>query len=162
MVSAEELYQAYGESTGFKNFRGDPMPLWGDLPEMQRAAWDAVADAAAPTVDLDDREMEQIRHAVDYEEHYKAAGVPGHGQILLISKLAQALGLASPTKFPYSVIALRSPEENMTVLEVIHEGDDLSHLDGAYASDEIGFMSREHAENHRDKLAVMFPNVGVS
>lgn len=32
-------YQAYGNVTDFKNFRGDPMPKFGDLPEKIQQAW---------------------------------------------------------------------------------------------------------------------------
>ena len=40
---AEAAYRAYGQTTDFKNFRGDPMPAWPDLPEAIRAAWTAAA-----------------------------------------------------------------------------------------------------------------------
>jgi hypothetical protein len=36
---AQLAYHAYGESTNFKNFQGNPMPAWGDLPERIRVAW---------------------------------------------------------------------------------------------------------------------------
>jgi hypothetical protein len=36
---AQMAYHAYGESTDFKNFQGNPMPIWGALPERIRAAW---------------------------------------------------------------------------------------------------------------------------
>lgn len=44
---ARLAYHAYGDSTGWKNFRGDPMPGWQDLPEATRQAWEAAAQAAA-------------------------------------------------------------------------------------------------------------------
>jgi len=40
---AEGAYSAYGRSTGNKNFRGEEMPKWEDLPESIRAAWSAAA-----------------------------------------------------------------------------------------------------------------------
>jgi hypothetical protein len=40
---ASEGYAAYGVSTGNKNFRGDPMPVWKDLPEPIRVAWQEAA-----------------------------------------------------------------------------------------------------------------------
>lgn len=43
---------------------------------------------------LDTREAAQIQHAVDYAEHYKHAGAPGHGQFILIAKLYRQLEAA--------------------------------------------------------------------
>jgi hypothetical protein len=40
---------------------------------------------------LDHREIEQIRHATAYAASYAAAGVPGHGQFMLIAKLTKML-----------------------------------------------------------------------
>jgi hypothetical protein len=34
-----EAYHRYGQQTEFKNFRGDPMPKWEELPEKIRVAW---------------------------------------------------------------------------------------------------------------------------
>lgn len=42
---AKLAYRAYGSVTGFKNFQGDPMPVWDDLPETIREAWGAAAEA---------------------------------------------------------------------------------------------------------------------
>jgi hypothetical protein len=39
------------------------------------------------------REIAQIEHAKAYASDHADAGVPGHGQFLLIAKLADALGL---------------------------------------------------------------------
>jgi hypothetical protein len=36
---AQGAYQAYGVVVDFLNFRGDPMPEWGDLPVKIKAAW---------------------------------------------------------------------------------------------------------------------------
>lgn len=32
-------YTAYGRVTGFKNFQGNEMPTWNELPENIREAW---------------------------------------------------------------------------------------------------------------------------
>ena len=40
---AESAYKAYGAVTGNKNFRGEPMPEFKDLPETIRTAWEAAA-----------------------------------------------------------------------------------------------------------------------
>lgn len=51
MTTAETLakvaYRAYGETTDFKNFRGEPMPEWNDLGERIQKAWVAAASAVA-------------------------------------------------------------------------------------------------------------------
>lgn len=38
---AKEAYEAYGKFTDNKNFRGEEMPKWEDLPERIRGAWAA-------------------------------------------------------------------------------------------------------------------------
>lgn len=45
MLGGKELYAAYGESTGWKNFQGNAMPDWESLPGGIRQAWGAVAAA---------------------------------------------------------------------------------------------------------------------
>jgi hypothetical protein len=47
---AKAAYDAYGDKTGWKNFRGDPMPKWEDLPEAIREAWRAATDAVVAIV----------------------------------------------------------------------------------------------------------------
>lgn len=32
-------YKAYGDATSWKNFRGDDMPLWENLPENIQSYW---------------------------------------------------------------------------------------------------------------------------
>lgn len=41
---ARDAYMAYGAATGFKNFRGDPMPPWENLGVVIQSAWVAAAD----------------------------------------------------------------------------------------------------------------------
>lgn len=40
---AAHFYDVYCQSSGGKNFRGDPCPAWADLPEAIRTHWTAVA-----------------------------------------------------------------------------------------------------------------------
>lgn len=40
---ARIAYTAYGRVTGFKNFRGEPMPVFDELPETIREAWTKAA-----------------------------------------------------------------------------------------------------------------------
>ncbi|MFI5880788.1 hypothetical protein [Streptomyces sp. NPDC051554] len=42
---AKLAYTVYGDATGNKNFRGDPMPGWDGLAQRTQAAWTAAADA---------------------------------------------------------------------------------------------------------------------
>lgn len=44
-ILAEIGYQAYSASTDNKNFRGEEMPTWADLPSGIKAAWTAAAAA---------------------------------------------------------------------------------------------------------------------
>ncbi len=37
-------YEAYSQSTGNKNYRGEEMPKWEDLPEKIQNAWIAAAE----------------------------------------------------------------------------------------------------------------------
>lgn len=41
---ARIAYTAYGRKTQFKNFMGDPMPSFDDLPATIREAWIAAAN----------------------------------------------------------------------------------------------------------------------
>jgi hypothetical protein len=41
---ARIAYTAYGRVTGFKNFRGEPMPNFDDLPEQIKEAWSKAAN----------------------------------------------------------------------------------------------------------------------
>jgi hypothetical protein len=43
------------------------------------------------TTELDARELAQVQHAQDYAERHASAGAPGHGQFLLIAKMARQL-----------------------------------------------------------------------
>ena len=43
---AQVAYHAYGATTDFKNFRGEPMPAWADLPHTIQRAWCAAVTAA--------------------------------------------------------------------------------------------------------------------
>lgn len=38
-------YTAYGQTTDFKNFQGNPMPAWQDLPDKIQEAWIASVQA---------------------------------------------------------------------------------------------------------------------
>lgn len=44
---AKVAYQAYGDTTGWKNFQGNPMPQWEDLGDMIQAAWVNASQAVA-------------------------------------------------------------------------------------------------------------------
>lgn len=40
---ARIAYTAYGRKTNFKNFRGEPMPMFDELPQQIKDAWIAAA-----------------------------------------------------------------------------------------------------------------------
>ena len=46
--AAKTAYEAYGLSTGNKNFRGEEMPKWEALPDAIRRAWVAAVTAVIP------------------------------------------------------------------------------------------------------------------
>jgi len=48
---AHSAYRAYSWSTGNKNFRGDPMPPWGELPDQIKTAWEAAIRQAGACTD---------------------------------------------------------------------------------------------------------------
>lgn len=43
-------YEAYSKSTGNKNFRGEEMPAYKDLPDNIKEAWRAATQAVAKEV----------------------------------------------------------------------------------------------------------------
>jgi hypothetical protein len=42
--AAQAGYIAYGDSVGWKNYAGLPMPTWAELPERIRQAWMAATE----------------------------------------------------------------------------------------------------------------------
>jgi hypothetical protein len=44
---AQRAYEAYGAVTDFKNFQGNPMPKWEELPAKIQHAWFAAAKQVA-------------------------------------------------------------------------------------------------------------------
>lgn len=44
---AQQLYEAYGDSVGWKNYMGFPMPPWELLSDTVKDGWAAVARKAA-------------------------------------------------------------------------------------------------------------------
>jgi hypothetical protein len=49
-VLAREAYAAYGNSTGWKNFQGNPMPPFDELGDTIQQAWIAAAERIADVV----------------------------------------------------------------------------------------------------------------
>lgn len=48
---AASAYRAYAASTGNKNFRGEPMPAFSDLPQPIKTAWEAAVRQAGICLD---------------------------------------------------------------------------------------------------------------
>jgi hypothetical protein len=52
MMTSEDLaitaYQAYGDAVEWKNFRGEPMPRFDELPDRIRLAWQKACEAVVP------------------------------------------------------------------------------------------------------------------
>ncbi len=51
---AQMAYHAYGNSTNFQNFMGDPMPNWQALPEKIKHAWVAAAKQVIDDIKKDE------------------------------------------------------------------------------------------------------------
>lgn len=47
---AQIAYEAYGDTVGWVNYQGSPMPKWDDLTEIIKDAWQAAAHAAVVEV----------------------------------------------------------------------------------------------------------------
>lgn len=47
---ARLAYAAYGKTTDFKNFQGNPMPEFDNLPEKIKEAWSAACTSVAADV----------------------------------------------------------------------------------------------------------------
>lgn len=58
-MNGEVLYNVYGAAVGFKNFQGNPMPEWADLPDAIKHAWEAVARAKVEWTEGDDEREDQ-------------------------------------------------------------------------------------------------------
>lgn len=52
---AKAAYAAYGEAVDNKNFQGDPMPAWSELPAPIRAAWKLAAESVRGDVEAANR-----------------------------------------------------------------------------------------------------------
>lgn len=44
---AKKGYESYGKKTEWKNFAGNPMPTWDELPNSTKDAWVAAASTIA-------------------------------------------------------------------------------------------------------------------
>jgi len=62
---AASAYRAYAASTGNKNFRGDPMPAFDDLPESIQTAWEAAVRQAGHCLGL------RLGQSLGDEGHWK-------------------------------------------------------------------------------------------
>lgn len=94
---AEVGYSRYYDIRDGKTFDNKPMPKWEELPGVIQAAWVAnatgVLAAFVVGLELDDREMAKIFHALIYKKEFSNAGVSGHSDYLLLAKIAEGLGL---------------------------------------------------------------------
>lgn len=59
---AASAYKAYAASTGGKNFQGNPMPVWHDLPAPIRVAWEAAARQVGECVNNHDMKIPDESH----------------------------------------------------------------------------------------------------
>lgn len=45
ITMAQLAYQAYGQTTGFKNYQGNPMPTWDALGDVIQGTWVSAVNA---------------------------------------------------------------------------------------------------------------------
>jgi hypothetical protein len=55
---AESAYNAYGETTDFKNYQGLPMPKWNELSERIQSAWKAAVNDVMKQLNVRDTETD--------------------------------------------------------------------------------------------------------
>lgn len=93
-------YTVYGMAVGFKNFRGDPMPEWEDLPEAIQKAWGSVAvvglSAGAAEVFhedpvAEDRSLRQKLDALLQVLKHPVSGRTSRERSLAVTKLQEAI-----------------------------------------------------------------------
>lgn len=65
--------------------------------------------------ELDPREQAQIKHALAYAEDHAGAGAPGHGQFILIAKMAHQLETREH--------AITSAQGRPVVQKIVRDGD---------------------------------------
>lgn len=91
------LFEGYRISAAGTTYDGKPIPDWSELGEDVRGHWMAASvalfKAMKEHLNLDTREIEQIRHAQHYKKSFSSGGIPGHNQFLLIAKLADSLDI---------------------------------------------------------------------
>jgi len=86
--SAGQLaYERYAEAVGNVNYAGEPLKQFHELSDKIKAGWEAAAPAY---LNLSEREWKEIEFAQVYTESF-AHGTDGHGRLVLIAKLANAL-----------------------------------------------------------------------
>lgn len=54
------MYRAYGSVTDFKNYQGNPMPEWRDLPPKIQEAWRAAAGVSDDEIAELQKEVERL------------------------------------------------------------------------------------------------------
>lgn len=90
-TKGRKAYDFYNEGTDGLTHDGKPLPKFDEMPERIQVRWQHVGEGFAPFLGenhpFDSREWETICHAKTYAAEFSHAGIPGHGQILLIAKL---------------------------------------------------------------------------
>lgn len=89
-------FDAYKHNAKGLAVSGQPIPEWKDLTDDVRQHWMVAAEAQRKALidalDLNEREVAQLRHALHYSKNFSSAGVSGSGSFILLAKLSNALG----------------------------------------------------------------------
>lgn len=96
LFSAEDFYNFFHTHSdrpwlGWSNLESDDRKPWYRLAGYAHAIYKA--NPEKPSIELSERKLAQVEHALDYAENHADAGVPGASSFLLIAELAQALDL---------------------------------------------------------------------
>jgi hypothetical protein len=99
-VGARAVCRSCGEAIVWKgehwDHEGETRPRHIAQPAHEVAMATPAPLQPAWTKELDAREWSQVLHAQSYARDHSGAGAPGHGQFLLIAKLAAMLDAREP------------------------------------------------------------------
>ncbi len=90
VLLGKQLYDWYGDSAEWRNFLGDPMPNWEDLPEKIRTHWCCVAEKVVSSSSVLYCIIGQIKRDRDFMRTMGDT-VRGRNLSLAITKLEEAL-----------------------------------------------------------------------
>ncbi len=93
-TAGQRAFEAYCGAMDGITYDGKPIPIWQNLPDNVKVAWQTAAQANNPVTvwlnNFDERQRAQISFARLYASNYHH-GADGHNNMLIISKMADLL-----------------------------------------------------------------------